>query len=144
MKADLSEKDRVYLSTVIRSAADLERVGDYAENITEYSDKLQETNGKFSPDAIAEIEEVKAIVNRLFDSVLKTYADCDEEMLKNALDLEDQIDDATDKMADNHIQRLERGECTPEVGAQYLSLAANIERIADHYINVANTIKNYV
>ena len=144
LKADLSEKDRVYLSTVIRSAADLERVGDYAENITEYSDKLQETNGKFSPDAIAEIEEVKAIVNRLFDSVLKTYADCDEEMLKNALDLEDQIDDATDKMADNHIERLERGECTPEVGAQYLSLAANIERIADHYINVANTIKNYV
>lgn len=143
LKADLSEKDRVYLSTVIRSAADLERVGDYAENITEYSDKLKDTNGKFSIDAITEIEQVKAIVNELFESVLKTYADCNTEALENALGIEDSIDTATNKMADSHIERLERGECTPEVGAQYLSLAANIERIADHYINVAKTIKNY-
>jgi len=41
----------------------------------------------------------------------------------------------------NHIQRLVNGECTPQVGAEYLSLAKNAERIADHLINVGNTIK---
>lgn len=143
LKSDLSEKDRVYLSTVIRSAADLERVGDYAENITEYSDKLKDTSGKFSSEAVTEIEEVKLKVNELFESALKTYADCDAEMLNVAFSIEDTIDTATNKMADNHIKRLEHGECTPEVGAQYLSLAANIERIADHYINVAKTVKAY-
>ena len=143
LRSDLSEKDRVYLSTVIRSAADLERVGDYAENITEYSDRLKDTDGRFSSEAIAEIEDVRSEVNRLFEIVSRAYADCDVELLKDAFDIEDKIDDATNGMADSHIERLERGECTPEVGAQYLSLAANIERIADHYINVAKTIKNY-
>ncbi len=143
LKSDLSEKDRVYLSTVIRSAADLERVGDYAENITEYSDKMKDTNGKFSTEAIAEIGEVNTLVNALFESVFKTYANCDAEALKAAYRIEDNIDAATNRMADSHIERLEHGECTPEVGAQYLSLAANIERIADHYINVAKTIKAY-
>ncbi|MCH5159409.1 MAG: hypothetical protein J1F66_00995 [Clostridiales bacterium] len=44
-------------------------------------------------------------------------------------------------MAKNHIQRLRDGVCTPEVGAQYLSLSTGVERIADHLINVVQTIK---
>ena len=43
-------------------------------------------------------------------------------------------------MEENHISRLEKGICTPVVGAQYLSLSSNSERIADHLINVAKTM----
>lgn len=143
LKADLSEKDRNYLSTVYRSAADLERVGDYAENLTEYSDKLKEANGKFSPEAVAEIRLAQKTVNDLFGSVVKTYDDGAQENYLAAMSTEDKVDNLTNEMADNHIDRLERGECTPEVGAQYLSLAANIERIADHYVNVARAAKNF-
>lgn len=143
LKADLSEKDRTYLSTVYRSAADLERVGDYAENLTEYSDKLKEANGKFSPEAVAEIRLAQKTVNDLFGSVVKTYDDGAQADYLAAMSTEDKVDNLTNEMADNHIDRLERGECTPEVGAQYLSLAANIERIADHYVNVARAAKNF-
>ena len=44
-------------------------------------------------------------------------------------------------MAANHIARLDAGVCTPDVGAQYLSLASNAERVADHLVNVANAAK---
>lgn len=142
-KADLSEKDRLYLSTAIRSAADLERVGDYAENITEFADKLKEANGQFSAEAIREIGELQALVLNLIESVLTVYGECDRQTLSTALNTEERIDTLTALMADKHIERLNNGECTPEVGAQYLSLTANIERIADHYINVANTITTY-
>lgn len=49
----------------------------------------------------------------------------------------------TEQMAQNHIRRLESGKCTAEVEAQYISLSANAERIADHFINVAKTINSY-
>ena len=143
LEADLGEKDRMYLFTAIRSASDLERVGDYAENLTEYADKLKEIDGAFSPEAVTEITDLKETVNRLFDSVLEIYKDNSAERLSEALQIEESIDAVTEQMAQRHIGRLERGECTPEIGAQYLSLAANVERIADHYINVAKTVKIY-
>ena len=45
-------------------------------------------------------------------------------------------------MEDNHITRLNEGVCTAKVGAQYLSLTSNTERIADHLVNVAKSIRS--
>ncbi len=44
-------------------------------------------------------------------------------------------------MERNHIQRLSLGICKPEAGTEYISLAQNSERVADHLINVAKTIR---
>ena len=74
---------------------------------------------------------------------MNAYRDCDKKALKEAYAVEETIDEVTGKMAENHIRRLSGGLCTPEVGTQYLSLSTNVERIADHYINVARTIKSY-
>ena len=45
-------------------------------------------------------------------------------------------------MEDNHITRLSKNACTISAGALYLELSSNSERIADHLINVAKTIRN--
>ncbi len=141
LKADLSEKDRIYLSTSFRTVTDLERVGDYAENIVEYADALKEANETFSGEAVKEIGDLKNLVNNLFDNMLKAYKDLDTDALGEAYKIEDCVDDYTAQMTQNHIKRLGDGLCTPEVGTQYLSLSANVERVADHYMNVARTIK---
>ncbi|MBR3303406.1 MAG: hypothetical protein IKI67_04395 [Bacteroidales bacterium] len=39
------------------------------------------------------------------------------------------------------MNRMANGICTPSVGAQYLSLSSDVERIADHLINVAKSIR---
>ena len=44
-------------------------------------------------------------------------------------------------MEEWHISRMEKGICTPSVGAQYLELSSNAERIADHLINLAKSIR---
>ena len=40
-----------------------------------------------------------------------------------------------------NIQRLMDDICQPQVGMEYLSLAQNAERVADHLINVGKTIR---
>ena len=40
------------------------------------------------------------------------------------------------KMTKRHISRLNNGDYTANVGAQYLKLGSDIERIGDHLINI--------
>ena len=56
---------------------------------------------------------------------------------------EDQVDELTKQMEENHITRLDRGACTPNAGAQYLSLASDAERVADHFMNMANATRYF-
>ncbi len=143
LKSKLAEKDRIYLSTAIRSISDLERIGDYAENIVEYADKLKGADIRFSDEAVIEIRDLKMMVKKLYDNVIKTYKDYDDCALERAYSIEENIDEYTYSMSQNHITRLSEGKCTPIAGAQYLSLSSNAERVADHFINVAKTVKEY-
>ena len=137
----LGKFDNQFLNTSIRSVSDLERIGDYAENIVEYADSLKAQNASFSAEAVKEIRQMERYINALYEEIQQAYHDNDNNALERALMIEEEIDNLTKKMECNHIQRLVNGECTPQVGAEYLSLAKNAERIADHLINVGNTIK---
>ena len=139
----LARRDRLYLTSTFRSIADLERVGDYAENIVEYADSLRDANDHFSAEAVAEIGTLKGLVESLFQHVVKAYDQSDLKELSLADEVEDQVDAFTARMADNHVRRLTDGVCTPNAGAQYLELSSDAERVADHLINVATTIRKY-
>ncbi len=141
-KSGLGEKDRTYLSGTYRSIRDLERVGDYAENIVEYATVLADTSQQFSDDAKYEISQLKALLHRLYSKAVDAYQNESLASLREANAIEDEIDDYTRRMEEGHIVRMEKGICTPSVGAQYLELSSNAERIADHLINMAKSIKS--
>ncbi len=137
----LNDFDHQYLVSTIRSVSDLERIGDYAENIVEYADSLRTQELRFSPNALGEIKQMETLIDSLYNEVMQAYHKVDLEALERANVIEDQIDELTRKMETNHIQRLMDDICQPQVGMEYLSLAQNAERVADHLINVGKTIR---
>ena len=58
----LNNFDQRYLSSTIRSVSDLERIGDYAENIVEYAEALKEQNATFSENAVSEILKLEQLI----------------------------------------------------------------------------------
>lgn len=136
----MNEKDHKYVSTAFHTVSDLERIGDYAENIVEYATTLKDSKQGFSVSAISEIQYLREHIDKLYANIIKAYTENNPEAFKVADEIEEQIDKITDRMAGNHIIRLNEGICTPLVGAQYLSLASNAERVADHMINIGKTV----
>ena len=139
----ISDIDNVFLSTIYHVVSDLERIGDYAENIVEYATSLQSGSNTFSEDAIKEVRNLQDIINELQGKVTTIFSEQSTALLQDAYDIEDDVDNITQEMADNHIKRLDEGICSPEVGALYLELTSNVERIADHFINVAKSTRKY-
>ena len=138
----LGSHDKLYLSTVYRTVRDVERIGDYAENIVEYADALSNAGDRFSDEALYEISQLKILVHSLYDKAICAYRFESLDDLERANVIEEQIDDFTKRMEDSHIERLNKGICNANSGAQYMELSSNTERIADHLINVAKTIRN--
>jgi phosphate:Na+ symporter len=143
LQLPLNEKDHKYVSTTFRTISDIERVGDYAKNIMEYADTLKSENKGFSDSALSEIAYMRENIEKLFDNVIKAYTSKDAEALDEAYKIEDKVDRITSRMEDNHIIRLNEGICTAIVGSQYMSLASNSERIADHFINMCKMVNEW-
>ena len=50
------------------------------------------------------------------------------------------MDDKEKALQKFHIQRLTRGECTPEAGMIFSDIVSGLERVADHATNIAFAI----
>jgi len=139
----LSDKDQIYVSTVYHTTCDLERIGDYAKNIVEYAEKMDSLSEGFSEMALAEIDQLRILIDDLYGKIRDAYENADRVVLEQAYLIEDKVDDITSTMATNHVHRLNQGQCTLDVGSEFLSLTSDSERVADHLINMGKTIKLY-
>ena len=138
-KDNISKKDYLYLTSTYKTISDLERIGDYSENIVEYAEKLKDTDERFSKEALQEIDEMTALINRLYECSMLVYDTGKSKKMKDAYKIEDQIDALSKRMSEQHIRRLNEGSCSANVGAQYLKLSSDSERIGDHLININDT-----
>jgi phosphate:Na+ symporter len=141
---ELSVSDEKKISAFFRNVSDLERIGDYAQNITEYAQRLKDEEGKFSPEAVAEIQQTDQNIAVLYANVMHCFEYRDPEVFGKIDETEENIDRLTDNMQSAHLTRLNEGKCTTASGAIYLQLAGNLERIADHMVNIAKSVKSYL
>ena len=54
------------------------------------------------------------------------------------------MDSLRDEQKERHMERLSKGECTPEAGHVFIEIIDNLERISDHAQNVAEYIMNEI
>lgn len=141
---EISETDEKKVSSFYHVTSDMERIGDYAENITEYAQALVDSKAKFSEHAIDEIREMDASLTELYKYVELAFAGHNLSYTQNIENAENQTDAICRKMQQSHIRRTNEGRCSPEAGSIFLQLAVNMERIGDHMYNIANSIKSYV
>ncbi len=122
---------------MIHSLSDFERIADHALNISKVSEEISTKKIVFSDEATNELKTLEAalieIVNMSFDS----FTDDDTEMASHVEPLEQVIDKLKDELTSRHVERLQTGKCTIQLGFVFSDILTNFERISDHCSNIA-------
>ncbi len=140
---NLSLLDERKVGSYYHVVIDLERVGDYAENITEYSAKLKADGVALSEDAKEELKVLTGKINNLFDISAAAFDKREDALLAKVDEIEESIDEYSAALELKHVDRLKQGACSAQAGSIYLQAVSNLERVGDHITNMAFSIKQY-
>ena len=137
---ELSRRDLNTLGMMFRVVSDIERIGDHAENIAEYTVLENVKSANISDIAMGEIKEIAEASLKVVDLALSVYRDESHDLLDKVSELEEHVDDLHEKFTDNHVARLMQDRCDPLGGVVFTDILTDLERISDHAINIAYSI----
>lgn len=134
---DLTEKDNHEISKLLHCISDFERIGDHAVNILKVAKEMNEKQISFSDMAKAELQTITSALSEIMDLTVEAFSENDIEKAKKVEPLEQVIDILINDSKNKHIERLQNGICTIELGFIHTEVLNNIERVSDHCSNVA-------
>lgn len=136
----ISVDDSRMISKMLHTIGDFERLGDHALNLSKTAREIHEKQLKFSPVANEEIEVLVNAIGEILINTTNAYINNDIALAARIEPLEQVIDGLTNRIKTNHIERLQHGDCTIEMGFVLSDLLTNYERISDHCSNIAVAI----
>ena len=125
---------------LLHMIGDLERISDHATNIVEVAEEMREKKIVFSGAALKELETLCKAVHHIVGLTVESCMGSDAELALDIEPLEEVIDVIRDKTRMRHMQRVQDGACTIELGFVYSDLLVNLERVADHCSNIGGCI----
>ncbi|MBU1169214.1 MAG: Na/Pi cotransporter family protein [Proteobacteria bacterium] len=135
----ISEQTSQDINSMLNVLHDLEKIGDYAENIAKYTEKIIDGNVVFSEPAMTEIGELFDVAIRFAEEIIKAYNKGGMPKKVNTDD-EDLIDSLRKQLRMKHIDRLHDGSCTVENGILYIDILNNLEKTGDQVFNIAQIV----
>ena len=133
----ISMEDARHVTRLLHSISNFERIGDHALNLHESAQELHDKELSFSEAAQGEIAVAISALEDILDRTFRSFLDRSGEAATRVEPLEETIDRLTEEIRLRHIDRLQRGQCTIQLGFVLNDLLTNIERVSDHCSNIA-------
>lgn len=134
-------EDLKSLGALFHVVNDIERIGDHAENVADAAKQRREGGINISKEAQRELGEMLDMVNTIIQYSIEMFVKSDDSHMKEVTLLEDKVDNKERELQQRHVERLARGECTPEAGMIFSDIVSGLERVADHATNIAFAIR---
>ncbi len=137
---DLSQDDSRETAKLLHVIGDLERLSDHGVNILESAEEIKEKKLDFSDECDGELTQITGAVREILSLSYSAFTEGSIEKAMLVEPLEQVIDDLKDELKARHISRLQKGECTIELGYVLSDLLRNLERVSDHCSNIAGLV----
>jgi phosphate:Na+ symporter len=137
---DLDAKDSRQITKLLHIIGDYERISDHAVNVVESAEELRDKKLSFSAAAQKELGVLSAALQEVLTAAEAACIKGDLELAAKVEPLEQIIDELMNKIKLGHILRLQKNECTIELGFVLNDLITNLERVSDHCSNIAGCV----
>ena len=134
---ELSDEQTRQTSKFLHSISNLERISDHATNFAALALEMKEKRISFSEEAKKELAVGMDAVREIVDMAHKAITEDDLETARKVEPLEEVIDKIVEQLKVRHVNRLQSGGCTLELGFIFNDCINNLERVADHCSNLA-------
>ncbi|MEG1459063.1 MAG: Na/Pi cotransporter family protein [Acetivibrio sp.] len=135
-----NEEETFNASQYFKMIGNIERIGDHALNIAEYTTILRDKKISFSKEAQIEMERMEQVLQLLFEILEREDRGTADWMIRVA-QLEQNIDDMTLQYKETHLNRMKQGQCSEEACIVYSEMLTDFERIGDHALNIAQEMQ---
>ncbi|MFH0763053.1 MAG: Na/Pi cotransporter family protein [Candidatus Omnitrophota bacterium] len=140
MQKELSLDESRKIPAIIHAINDIERIGDHAGNLRDLAEQKIENRLGFSPIAIEELNKMHNDINVMISGSINAMKSNNIDEAKLVLEQEQGINALRDRLKNNHVRRLEKGECNVLPGVVFLDIISNLEKIGDHLTNIAQAV----
>lgn len=135
--AEMPEGDASALSAYFKIAGNIERIGDHAMNIAEYTQILEKEPRSWSDFGLQEIKKMKSLTLETLEEIRDGYQSDGRDVLMKTAQNEQKIDDMSEELRNAQIERMRKNLSSPEVGIIFSEMVTDFERIGDHALNIA-------
>lgn len=139
-KAPLNEESREVIDSLFNTVNDIERIGDHAENIAELAQNSITNDVTFSDHARNELDDMYNKVLSTYTYALESMRTSDVDLACKVIKMEEQVNIMEKSCRINHMRRLNNNMCSIDNGIIYLEVIANLERVSDHAVNIAQQV----
>lgn len=137
---DLSVRQSAFVNQYLRVIGDFERMADHAMNIAERAEEIDEKKIQFTESGYRELKDLTDIITEIVTMAIDCMVEEDLEKAYRVEPAEEIVDGLTLLVKNNHIRRVQLGECTIDKGYVFNDLLTDFERISDHCSNVAISV----
>lgn len=129
--------------TILHVTNDLERIGDHCKNLLEIAEEREKEIFDWSDEEIAAINEMTDKVMRMLVLVENAFTGGEtNDSAEKILAIEEEIDQRTEEMRGEHLDRAREGVCLLLPGVLFLDALMNYEKMGDHARNVGRALRD--
>lgn len=140
MREDLSAGQQKRCFQLKNLLIDIERVGDMAEDLSQYALERIENQVPFSLSATQELAQLSTHVHQTYHQALDAFKASDHEQALQVCRKEAEFDHLYWQTRQKHIERLNEGLCNPEADVIFTETLRILERISDHADNLGVSV----
>lgn len=137
-----SSHDERLLGGLHHVTNDIERLGDYAVLLAKETNYMKENDISLMDETKDELNHIYSRISQLYNMGLDAFSKRRTDNFKKMSNLHKEILDLISKCRDEHVHRLGSQVYSVELSKSIYSVLFSLERIADHIVNVAFSVKS--
>jgi len=133
--------DLRFITSAMRIASELERIGDQSVNITQRSLELLKLP-LLKP--LIDIPRMASLAQNMVKDSLNAFVNRDEKLAKDVCQRDDEVDDLNDQIFRELLTYMMQDPSTINRAVNLILVGRHLERIADHATNISEDVIYYV